>query len=100
MPNYYEVLKVAPTASTSEIQVAFDSQYNYWRRLVTHHEAETAQRANQALLYLERIRVTLTDPTQRTAYDLSLGGSVGGLADPNAAPQNPPSPFSLHLLRR
>lgn len=96
MTTYYDFLKLSPAASTAEIETAVESQYNQWRRLVTHHDPDTVQRANQALLYLQRIRTTLTDPVQRAGYDaqLGLGGeAVGGLVDPQAAGEFRPQPM-------
>ncbi len=89
MTTYYEILQISPTATTSEIRVAYKAQYNHWRRLVTHHDPDTVNKANQALQWLERVRATLTDPAQRETYDASIGlrGPVGGLADPQARPQ-------------
>ncbi len=72
MPNYYEILKVQPNATTPEIEAACDTQYHYWRRLVTHHDPEMVSKANQALQWLEKIRATLTDPVKRKAYDTQL----------------------------
>ena len=98
MPTYYEILKVSPTASVTEIQAALDAQYNHWRRLVTHHDPQVAQRANQALLYLEQVRVTLTDSQKRSQYNSSLQltpQNTSGLADHTVKPQplTPPSPL-------
>ncbi|MCL4299590.1 MAG: zinc ribbon domain-containing protein [Anaerolineae bacterium] len=86
MPTYYEILRVTATATTAEIEQAYETQYHHWRRLVTHHNPETASRANQALQWLEKIRGTLTDPTRRALYDTSIGvvEKVGHLADPLA----------------
>ncbi len=100
MPTYYEVLKITPAATSAEIQMAYDAQYNHWRRLVTHHDPEMANRANQALRWLEQIRMTLLDPEKHAAYDAQLGLSagVGGLVDPQAvismvAPPPPAPPM-------
>lgn len=85
MSNFYEILNVPTTASTAEIQTAYEQQYNQWRRLVTHHDPNVVNQANQALQALETIRATLTDPTKRSAYDAGIGlGSVSGLANPEA----------------
>ncbi|MDL1896047.1 zinc-ribbon domain-containing protein [Anaerolineae bacterium CFX7] len=85
MANYYELLKVSPSASAQEISSAFDTQYEQWRRLVTHHDPNVVNQANQALQLLEQIRATLSDPAKRAAYDEGIGlRSVGGLADPTA----------------
>ena len=87
MTTYYEIIKVQPTATIEEIETAVETQYNQWRRLVTHHDANVVNQANQALQTLEQIRSTLTDPAQRTGYDTAIGLSgpqVGGLADPEA----------------
>lgn len=98
MPNYYEILKLQPDATAVEIEVALEGQYNQYRRLVTHHDPEIANKANQALLLLEKIRTTLTDPTSRATYDtgLAVTTSTGGLADPQVGSQavrpTPPSP--------
>lgn len=86
MSNYYEILKVQPTAAPSEIETAVESQYNQWRRLVTHHDPKIVEEANRSLRLLEQIRSTLTDSVRRAAYDegIGLGGAAGGLADPEA----------------
>jgi RNA polymerase subunit RPABC4/transcription elongation factor Spt4 len=85
MPNYYELLRVKPNANDAEIQSAFDQQYEQWRRLVTHHDPNVVNQANQAIQLLEKIRATLTDPTKRNDYDEAIGikGVTAGLADPN-----------------
>ena len=97
MSTYYEILNIPSTATVSEIEAAYEAQYNHWRRLVTHHDPEKASQANQMLLRLEEARATLADAAKREQYDASIGllGPVGGLADPHAAPQTatrtPPS---------
>ncbi|MCL4299589.1 MAG: zinc ribbon domain-containing protein [Anaerolineae bacterium] len=97
MPTYYGILKLQSTANTAEIEAAIEAQYNQCRRLITHQNPETVNKANQALLLLEKIRTTLTDPAQRAAYDASIGlsNAVGGLADPQVKLQlAPPPPLS------
>ncbi len=84
MLTYYEVLQTSPDATPADIEQAYEKQYNHWRRLVTHHDPEMVNRANQALQLLQKIHATLTDPRQRATYNASLG-ATGGLADPNAA---------------
>jgi hypothetical protein len=99
------MLQVAPSASDAEILVAYEAQYNQWRRLVTHHDPNIVNQANQALQALETIRETLGESSRRSAYDAGIGlaGAVGGLADPAAllqplqrptapAPMAPPTP--------
>ncbi|MGB3218562.1 MAG: zinc ribbon domain-containing protein [Anaerolineae bacterium] len=83
MTTYYEMLKIQPTASAVEVETAIEEQYNQWRRLVNHHDANVINQANMALSTLETIRATLTDPSRRSAYDagIGLGGTMGGLAD-------------------
>jgi len=102
MANYYELLKVAPSASAQEISNAFDTQYEQWRRLVTHHDPNVVNQANQAIQLLEQIRATLSDPTKRAAYDEGIGlRSVGGLVDPSAilnmpsVTMTPPAPRQM-----
>jgi len=96
--TYYEILGVSTTATTAEIEAACEARYNHWRRLVTHHDPEVANKANQALRWLEKIRATLGDPARRAAYDVSieLPNEIGGLADPQAGPTTrtatPPRP--------
>lgn len=86
MANYYEILKIQPSATDTEIKAAIDLQYNQWRRLVTHHDPNIVNQANQALGHIERIRATLTDPEKRSIYDTAIGvaNQIGGLADPDA----------------
>jgi curved DNA-binding protein CbpA len=78
--TYYDMLKVAPSASGAEIEAAFEEQYNQWRQLTTHHKPQVVEEANRAMRLLEEARTTLTDPARRAAYDLTL--NIGGLADP------------------
>jgi curved DNA-binding protein CbpA len=86
MANYYELLKIQPTASPAEINSAIETQYNQWRRLVTHHDPNIVTRANQALQILETIRTTLLDPAKRSVYNTAIGiePQMGGLGDPEA----------------
>ena len=108
MPNYYELLQITPGASDAEILAAYETQYNQWRRLVTHHDPNVVNQANQALQALETIRQTLGDPSRRAAYDAGIGlaGPIGGLADPATllqslqrpaapAPMAPPPPAPM-----
>lgn len=98
MSTYYEMLKIQPTATITEIEAAIETQYHQWRRLVTHHDPNVVEQANRSLRALEQIRTTLTDPTRRAVYDEAIGvrGQIGGLADPEAllsqATQPPPPP--------
>ena len=85
MPTYYEILQIAPTASADEIEQAYEKQFNHWRRLVTHHDLEMVNRANQALQILQNVRAVLVDPQKRSAYNASLN-NAGGLADPSVGP--------------
>lgn len=87
MSNYYETLKISQSATSVEIQTAYEAAYNYWRNLVNHHDPQMAQKANQSLMAIEQIRTTLLDPVKRADYDASLSiGSIGGLADTLAQP--------------
>lgn len=103
MPNYYEQLKLQPSATTTEIEVAIEEQYNQWRRLVTHHDPAITEEANRSLRALEQIRSTLTDPVKRSGYDagIGIGGQLSGLADPEAllkmAGAPPRSPITSNL---
>jgi len=87
VPNYYEMLKIQPTAPASEVEAAIEQQYNQWRRLVAHHDPAIVNQANQALMTLEQMRATLIDPGKRAVYDSAIGVTgqqLGGLADPEA----------------
>jgi len=97
MPTYYEILNVQPTATGAEIESAYETQYNKWRRLVTHYDPTVVEEANRALRVLEQIHTTLADPAKRAVYDGSL--NIGGLADPDAILQMtpPPPPPPRHL---
>lgn len=92
MATFYEILGIEPNVNDTEIVAAFDQQYDYWRRLVNHHDPAKQIEAQQELQLLEKIRVTLTDPKQRAAYDKEIGlaSVAGGLVDPNV-PQKFPS---------
>jgi len=103
MANYYEMLKVQPTATDKEIETAIDARYNQWRALVTHHDPNVVNQANQAIQLLEQIRATLTDPAKRAVYDEAIGvkGATTDLVDPTAVMNKsrvtmpPPSPSRL-----
>lgn len=88
MSSYYETLNVAPTASSAEIETAYDTAYNQWRRLVTHHDPAMVNQANESLRMLEEIRTILLDPQKRASYDTTIGlqGMAGGLTDLQATP--------------
>ena len=96
MNNYYEMLKVAPNASHTEIETCLDDQYTKWRALVTHHDPNIVTQANQALSILEDIRATLLDQDNRNAYDKQLAQEqekLSGLTDPDMVlAQNPMQP--------
>ena len=106
MPNYYEILQIQPDAPAPEVEAACEAQYNRWRRLVTHHDPETADKATRALRILEQIRATLTDPAKRAAYDatLNLSGAVVAWPthrrSPRAVPPLPPRPPVASRPRR
>ena len=104
MNNYYEMLKVAPNASHTEIETCLDDQYTKWRALVTHHNPDIVTQANQALSILEDIRATLLDQDNRNAYDKQLAQEqekLGGLADPDMVlAQNPMQPAMAPPRRR
>lgn len=91
MSNYYEFLKVPTTATISDIQIAIDGLYNQSRRLVTHHDPNVVQNANQSLLMIEQARATLLDPMKRADYDAMLSlSTMGGLVDASAQPSPMP----------
>ena len=96
MANYYETLHISPGASLAEIQDAYETRYNYWRRLVIHRDPDVVNKTNQALQQLETIYATLTDPVKRQAYDIQIGltGSTARLTSPQVPPQSVPSPAS------
>ncbi len=106
MSNYYEILQIRPDAPAPEIEAACDTQYNYWRRLITHHDPNMVNQANQTLQLLETIRATLTHPERRIVYDAQLQGEHGmndkiGNTKMAAHPGvMPPSPSLASSLRR
>lgn len=106
MSNYYEMLKVQPSASSQEIEAAIEQQYNQWRRLTTHHDPNVVNQSNQALALIDKIRQTLTDPARREVYDNAIGitgQQIGGIIDPDlllqsiptGAPLAPPAPRAV-----
>ena len=72
MPNYYEILKIQPTATAPEIESAYETQYHPAPPGDTSR-LHVVNQANQALQVLEKIRATLTDPAKRIAYDARSG---------------------------
>ena len=94
MPNYYEILKVAPNATATEIQSAYEAQRAQLEQFLNHPDAETASKAQKGVQFLQQVSVIMLDPEKRKAYDASIG-LVSGLADPQATI----SPISLFRLR-
>ncbi len=86
MLTYYEILKVLPTATTAEIQSAYEAQYAQLERFANHPDAQTVGRARQGLQFLQQVFATLSDTEKRKAYDASMG-LLAGLADPQAVPK-------------
>jgi uncharacterized Zn finger protein (UPF0148 family) len=85
LSNYYEMLKIIPSATQQEIQTVIDERYDQCRRLVTHHDPNVVNQANITLQLLEKIRETLLNKDRKSVYDEALGISgnvVGGLMDP------------------
>ena len=93
MATYYEQLNLSPQASGAEIESAIDALYNAWRQGVTHPDAVVVEEVNRNLRALEQMRVTLSDPDRRAAYDAGIGlGEASGLADPTAVLRPPHVP--------
>ena len=90
--NYYEMLGVSSSANSTEIEQAIDTRYNQWRALVTHHDPNVVNQANQELQKLETIRGTLTDVNKRAVYDAGI--VIGDLADPEALLRKVAPPIS------
>jgi len=82
--THYEVLGVAPTASSAEIKRAY-------REMARRHHPDVGG-GDDVMERLNRAWATLGDPARRRAYDNVLGvGSANG-ASPRPAPP-PPSPI-------
>jgi hypothetical protein len=100
MSNYYETLKISQSATSVEIQTAYDAAYNQWRNLVNHHDPQIVQKANQALQALEKIRFVLMNPSARTQYDAKLNiGTTSGLSDPSVR-NALPMPVTASVVRK
>ena len=76
MSNFYQLLNVLPTASTSEIQSAYAKVR---AQLVSSSETDAGALAVQTQS-LEEAYTTLSDPSRRAAYDRSLGATAPGVA--------------------
>ena len=82
------MLRIKPDATFAEIESAIESYYDQWRRLVTHHDPQFVEKANQALQTLNQIRATLLNPDKRGVYDAGLGlkDTVSDLGLPETLP--------------
>jgi hypothetical protein len=84
--NYYDLLKIDNNAGHEEIEAKLDDQYTKWRGLITHHDPEVVEQAQQALVMLEEMRTILLSPDKRSAYNAAIAlqkEGIGGLADPD-----------------
>ncbi len=86
MQDFYSLLEIDRSATVDQISTAIDEQYDKWRRLTSHHDAQLQNQANQALFQIEQARNTLLDLTKKGPYDVELG--AGGIADPDAIHQH------------
>ncbi|MCL4299593.1 MAG: DnaJ domain-containing protein [Anaerolineae bacterium] len=96
MPTYYQILQLPPTATSAEIEAAYTIRYKQWLSLSTHPDPVMVDKATQALQWLEKIRITLTDQARRRVYDMSIGlnGPESGLTDPQIIVQTVHAPIS------
>jgi hypothetical protein len=95
MKTHYDWLEIEPSATSAEIEAAYESRFDYFRRLVAHHDPDRRREAQEGLDALDTARATLTAPDRRASYDASLGlrsgGVTDGVADPTLAkPMAPP----------
>ena len=90
MPSHYDTLQVGATASDVEVRSAAEALYNHYLNLINHHDPQQASQAQQMLRVIEEARTVLLNPSQRQRYDteIGVGGLVGGLSDPSAAPDS------------
>ena len=90
MPSHYDTLQVGATASDVEVRSAAEALYNHYLTLINHHDPQQASQAQQMLRVIEEARTVLLNPSQRQRYDteIGVGGLVGGLSDPSAAPDS------------
>jgi hypothetical protein len=97
--NYYDILGLSATATTAEIDSAYEAQCTQLERLVNHPDAQTASKAQYGLQFLQQAYETLSDPEKRRAYDASID-VIAGVADPEAIPDStppatPPAPVEV-----
>jgi DnaJ-class molecular chaperone len=70
MIDYYELLQVAPTASTEEIRKAFRRLAKQYHPDLQQHKSEAAQReAQRCFVQLTQAYETLSHSAQRQTYD-------------------------------
>lgn len=96
MTDYYQLLNLQPTATTSEIKTA----YAHKRAKLSTSEAETEEQIAEQLSALDEAYAMLNDPNRRAAYDRSLHADSQAKAlaiaeQPSAivAPHAPPVPI-------
>ena len=71
MIDYYELLQVAPTASTEEVRKAFRRLAKQYHPDLQQHKSEADQReAQRRFVQLTQAYETLSHSAKRQAYDL------------------------------
>ncbi len=73
MTNYYQILNLQPTATTTEIKAAYNRER---ARFLSNDEIDSEEQVAVQLKAMEEAYATLVDPNQRTTYDRSLGPDI------------------------
>ncbi len=97
--NYYELLKVPPTASFEEIKKAYLllSKMMHPDKFDAKTQRDQWEKANEILKDLNAAFTTLKDPTLRRQYDLMISGNSQN--QNNSRTNNNPPPHSGSIVK-
>jgi tetratricopeptide (TPR) repeat protein len=72
MVNFYNILKISPTAAEEEVKKAINRELRVWSNRTNAPQIERRQEAERMVKQLEEAESILLDPAKRKEYDLQI----------------------------
>jgi len=75
MDNFYDILKISPTASAEEIKKAINKELRIWSTKTNSAKLEVRQQAERMVKCLDEAETLLLDSSKKSEYDRNLKSS-------------------------